>query len=258
MAMSFPIVLVLLACSGLAVLAILVLGLVAILFRLIDRSQEALQIETNIATEEAKEFVIHFLETMGHGNKGGDLMPLIAPSFVEKAQDISTELRVNKFSVGAVKITRVYPPFVDVKISHHQPPHPRWAREQTYKLAREHGQLYVLPSEIGEHAYIIPWWEDTPITRGQKLVFYALDDPDQEIEKATPRFKARHLNGQEDFVADLAPAMVVEGKAAFLAREYAKVAGLPNLSEKARAELQELESWIAAIPQNYIGFQIEK
>jgi hypothetical protein len=258
MAATFPLILIVLACIFLALLTVLILGLVAILFRLIDRSQEAVQPEANISAGEAEDFLIQFLGTMGHGNEGGDLMPLIAPSFIAKAHGSSTELRVNKFSVGAVKITRVDPPFVDVKISHHQPPHPRWARAQTYQLAREQGQLYIMPAGMGKHEYINPWWEDAPITRGQKLVFYLLDDPDQPLDKTTPRFKARHLNGKQDFTADMAPAMVVEEKLAFLAGEYASVSGSPDLSEKARTELQVLEHWIAAAPQKYVGFQIEK
>jgi hypothetical protein len=254
---SLGVVITALTCAGILLFGVLLIGGLALIFTIRNRRQDTAPDVTSISEAEAEEFITHFLGVMGHGNKGGDMMPLIAPSFVAKVRGAHTELRVNKFSIGAVKILHVDPPFVDVKISHHQPPRPRWAREQTYKLAREQGQLYIMPSGMGKYEYINPWWEDAPITRRQKLVFYALDDPDQEIEKATARFKARYLNGKQDFVADLAPAMVVEEKQAFLAGEYASVAGSSELSKQARTELQELGDWITTAPQNYIGFQIE-
>lgn len=255
---SLGVVITALACTGALLLGVLLIGGLAIIFTIRNRAREATPDTTSIREAEAEDFIAHFLGVMGHGNKGGDLMPLIAPSFLAQARATYTELRVNKYSVGAFKITRLEPPFVDVQISHHQPPRPRWAREQTYQLTREQGQIYVLPSEIGKHGYILPWQADATKASRQKLVFYALDDPDQPIEKSTPRYKARHLNGKDDFIADLAPAMLVDTKAAILAGDFARASALPELSEKARTELQELGDWIAEVPQSYIGYQIEK
>jgi hypothetical protein len=258
MATVYPLALILALCACLALLAVLVFGALALYLALGDRNPKVAPVISSISDPEAEDFTRHFLATMGHGNQGGDLMPLIAPSFVAKARGGHAELHVNRFSVGAVKILSVAAPYVEVKISHHPPPRPRWAREQTYKLTREQGELFMMPSGIGKHGYINPWWEDAPITRGQKLAFYLLDDPDQPLDKTTPRFQARQLNGKQDFTADLAPAMVVEEKAAFLAGEWERVAGLPDLSEKAQSELADLRAWMAEAPQSHIGYQIER
>lgn len=207
-----------------------------------------------VTSQEAEKFIASLLDAM---DRGQALVPFVEPQALARLQGQHPDLKVNRYGIGQWKIESLKAQRVAVKLSHNDQGAPDWIRVVTFELVRVGDRLYAVPGSVSASQYVDPWVANTYLPNGRKLVFYLLADEDADLLKSSPRFVCSQLNGDADFIADSAPAMVVQSITGFLASDYAKVAAMP-LPKPARDELRKLKAWLDAARLPVVGYQIDR
>ena len=108
--------------------------------------------------EDEKKFVSDFIAFMYHdsGPKYQEMMNALSPEYIKVNKIDISDYKVNNYSVWGFSIVS-YNAGEGLVIAKIWGENRRWVHELTFKLRREKGKLYLVPSAHSE-SYIDPWY----------------------------------------------------------------------------------------------------
>lgn len=103
-----------------------------------------------------KKFIGTLLEYMKAGPDYAGLMNCVSPAYIEKNKINKADYKVDNYSLYGYSFEKYSRDgMVTVKIWGENR---GWVHKLSFKLSKEKGKFYVVPSKF-ENNYITPWWE---------------------------------------------------------------------------------------------------
>ncbi|MEI6122674.1 MAG: hypothetical protein WCQ95_03525 [Bacteroidota bacterium] len=105
-----------------------------------------------------KKYVSDFLSYMDHKDKPQykNMMDCISPSYIKKNTINISNYKVNNYSIWGYSVDS-YSQYDGMVVAKIWGEDKKWIHELTFKLVKEKGKLYLLPSKHSED-YIDPWF----------------------------------------------------------------------------------------------------
>ena len=109
--------------------------------------------------DDAKKYVSRFLSLMvqNAGPKQADLMSYISPSFIANNNIKTESFSVDNYSIYGFSIES-YDATTGLVVTKVWGEAKQWIHQLTFKVVKEKGKQYLMPSSFGE-SYIEPWFE---------------------------------------------------------------------------------------------------
>ncbi|MEI6853925.1 MAG: hypothetical protein WCL06_13855 [Bacteroidota bacterium] len=110
-------------------------------------------------SSEAEKYVTKFLSYMDQkdGPKRQEMMDCISPSYISENNIKTSDYKVNNYSIWGFSIES-YDASTGIVVTRVWGEARKWVHELDFKVVKEKGSLYLMPSKHSD-AYIDPWFE---------------------------------------------------------------------------------------------------